>query len=96
MSDEYRGMKSDNSRSSSFLTTQQDISRLKRTATDAVNDLGDDIPVRSVGEKVIELAHVGRDYVSRYPLRTVGAALAVGFVVGLVCACVSSDKRSSK
>jgi len=23
-----------------------------RTATDAVNDLGDDIPVRSVGEKV--------------------------------------------
>jgi len=68
-----------------------------RTATDAVNDLGDDIPVRSVGEKVAEFASVSRDYVSRYPLRTVGVALAVGFIIGLVCTCDSgSSERSSR
>jgi len=83
---------SDQSRLSSF-PTQQDISRLKQTATDAVNDMGDAASVRSLAEKVGQLASASREYVSRYPVRTMGAALAVGFVIGLVCSCGSGRSR---
>ena len=93
MSAEYRLMS--DQPSSSFPTTPHDISRLMRTATDAVNDLGDEIPVRSVAEKVTELTQVTRDLVSRYPLRTMGVALTVGFVIGLLCCCGSESDRPS-
>jgi len=85
-------MMSDRPRVSSF-PTQHDISRLKQTATDAVNDMGDAASVRSLAEKVGALASNSRDYVSRYPLRTMGAALAVGFIVGLFCSGGSGRRR---
>jgi ElaB/YqjD/DUF883 family membrane-anchored ribosome-binding protein len=88
---EYEIM-SDQPRSSLF-PTQHDISRLRQTATDAVNDMGDAQSVRSLAEKVGQLANSSREYVSRYPLRTMGAALAVGFVIGIFCTC--SSKRNS-
>jgi ElaB/YqjD/DUF883 family membrane-anchored ribosome-binding protein len=94
MTADYERM-SERPHNSSF-QTQHDISRLKQTATDAVNDMGDSDSVRSLAEKVARVASASREYVSRYPLRTMGAALAVGFVLGLFCSCgLCSSKRDS-
>ena len=84
---------SNESYSSSLPSSPQDISRFMRTATDAVNDLGQSVPVNSLKEKVIEIKDTTVDYANKYPLRTMGAAFAVGFLLGWYC---SGGCRDSK
>ena len=90
-----------------FPATQLDVANLKRTATDAVNDLGSTASVHAskargqvrdlVGHfqdeggeqfdrakgKVSDVVNSARDYASERPLRCIGVALAVGFLIGL-------------
>lgn len=104
---------SNESISSAFPSTRQDISNLKQTATDAVNDLGSTAAVHAAkakgqlkdlaghvqeegGEqldqargKFTDVLESAKAYASERPLACVGAALAVGFLIGL-------SRRSSR
>ena len=92
---------------STFPATQQDVSNLKQTATDAVNDLGSTASVHAskaksqvkdlvghfqdeggeqldqVKGKLLDVVNSARDYASERPLACIGAALAIGFLIGL-------------
>jgi len=90
-----------------FPATQRDVSRLRQSATDAVNDFSSTATshVKKVGGQVQDLAgHLqeegaanldrakgrlfdfvseARDFAYERPLFCIGAALAVGFLIGL-------------
>jgi ElaB/YqjD/DUF883 family membrane-anchored ribosome-binding protein len=92
---------------SSFPATQQDISRLKQTAIDAATDLGGtasvhaskakdqlkDLAVHAREEgyeqfnqakgKFSNLVNLARERASERPFACIGAALAIGFLIGL-------------
>jgi len=98
---------SNESRSSSYTATLQDISRLKQTATDAVNDMSGSPSTDGTGNKsqlrelvgrfqeegsehlqeitgkLSDLTNTTRIYISKRPLFCVGAALTIGFLIGL-------------
>jgi ElaB/YqjD/DUF883 family membrane-anchored ribosome-binding protein len=90
-----------------FPATQRDVSRLKQTATDAVNDFSSTATShankvsgqlqdlaghlqeegsanfdRAKG-KLVGLVGVAREFANERPLVCIGAALAVGFLIGL-------------
>jgi ElaB/YqjD/DUF883 family membrane-anchored ribosome-binding protein len=91
---------------SSFPATQQDVSRLKQTATDAINDLSSTAFVHAsraksqlqdlaghvqeeggeqldqVKGKLSDLVDVARDFAFERPIVCIGAALALGFLIG--------------
>ncbi len=95
------------SRLSLFPATQQDVSRLRQSATDAVNDFGSTAvthaskvkgqlhdlaehardessqQLNQVRTRVAELVDTVTDFASERPLICIGAALAVGFLIGL-------------
>ena len=103
------------SRSVPFPATQEDISKLKQTATDALNDLGSTAAAhasRAKGQarelanhlrdegadqvdqlrgKVSDLVFIARDYAVERPFVCIGAALAIGFLIG-----ASRRRRSSR
>jgi len=91
---------------SSFPATQQDVTQLKQTATDAVSDLSSAAQVHAsrvksqlkslaghvqeeggehldqVRGKLSDLVDAARGFATERPLVCVGAALALGFVIG--------------
>ncbi len=95
------------SRISLFPATQQDVSRLRQSATDAVNDFSTTASAHAekvkgqivdladharkegsqrlnqVRTKVTDLAEVAMDFATERPLICIGAALAVGFLIGI-------------
>ena len=98
---------SNESRSSSFPATRQDVAQLKQTAIDAASDLTSTASVHAskakghlrdlaghvqeegsdqfdqLAGRVTDLLNVARDYATQRPLTCIGAALAVGFLIGL-------------
>jgi ElaB/YqjD/DUF883 family membrane-anchored ribosome-binding protein len=87
-------------RDSSPSLTQEDVSRLRQTATDAVNDMDftgaaraseAKSPLKELvqhfqgegSEKFQGILNTSRDFISKRPLFCVGAALAVGILIGL-------------
>jgi len=80
--------------------THEDVSRLRQTATDAVNDMdftgaAQSSEAKSPLKKLVQHLHgegsekiegilsTSREFISQRPLICVGAALAVGILIGL-------------